>query len=65
MRFKLKLFFLLCFMTFTVYADPNIELLSSASIGDLDGVKKSLAQNADINFRDSLGTSALMFAANN
>ncbi|HNL71249.1 MAG TPA: ankyrin repeat domain-containing protein [Leptospiraceae bacterium] len=52
-------------MTFTVYADPNIELLSSASIGDLDGVKKSLAQNADINFRDSLGTSALMFAANN
>ncbi len=60
-KFCVLLFFSYSFL----HADSNSDLLNSARIGNLDGVKKSLSEKADIHFKDSLGTSALMFAANN
>lgn len=62
---KPKFYLLLLLISISVYADSNSDLLQSASSGDLEGVKKSLSKNADINCKDSVGTSALMFAANN
>ena len=60
-----KLCFLFLFSYSFLYGDANTDLLESASAGNLDGVKKSLSEKANINYKDSLGTSALMFAANN
>ncbi|MBP9161990.1 MAG: ankyrin repeat domain-containing protein [Leptospiraceae bacterium] len=60
-----KLCFLFLFSYSFLYGDANTDLLESASSGNLDGVKKSLSEKANINYKDSLGTSALMFAANN
>ncbi|MBP7282764.1 MAG: ankyrin repeat domain-containing protein [Leptospiraceae bacterium] len=66
MKSFFKNFFLsLFFYSFVLSADSNSDLLNSAGIGDLEGVKKSLAKKANINAKDSIGTTALMFAANN
>jgi len=65
----MKLLSKLCFLFFITFSvvngEPNAELLESASIGNLDGVKKALSEKAYINVKDREGTSALMFAANN
>jgi hypothetical protein len=65
MKLISKLCVLFLFSQTLIYANPNTDLLDFASQGNLDGIKKSLSEKADINFKDSLGTSALMFAANN
>jgi ankyrin repeat protein len=42
--------------------DPNKSLLSSASHGDLDGVKNALNENADVNTRNFNGRTPLISA---
>ena len=61
----LNFVFLLLLSVSVLYGEPNADLLDSASRGDLDGVKNAISQKANINFKDSNGTSALMLAANN
>ncbi len=65
MKLLLKLCFLFLITYSSINGEPNIDLLESASIGNLDGVKKALSEKAYINVKDPEGTSALMFAANN
>ncbi|MBK8395167.1 MAG: ankyrin repeat domain-containing protein [Leptospiraceae bacterium] len=66
MKFLYNFFFLtLVFFSISIFADSNIDLLKFANAGNLDGVKKAIQQKANINFKDSEGTTALMFAANN
>lgn len=65
MKLLLKLCFLFLITYSSVSGEPNAELLESASIGNLEGVKKALSEKAYINVKDREGTSALMFAANN
>mgnify|MGYP001011356013 FL=1 len=64
MKLISKICFLYLFSYHLLIADSNSNLLDFARQGNLDGVKNSLSQKADINFKDSQGTSALMFAAN-
>lgn len=65
MKLLLKLCFLFLITYSSINGEPNIDLLESASIGNLDGVKKALSEQAYINVKDREGTNALMFAANN
>ena len=65
MKLLLKLCFLFLITYSSINGEPNIDLLESASIGNLDGVKKALSEKAYINVKDREGTNALMFAANN
>lgn len=64
MKLISKICFLYLFSYHILNADSNSNLLDFARQGNLDGVKTSLSEKADINFKDSQGTSALMFAAN-
>nr|MBP9890229.1 ankyrin repeat domain-containing protein [Leptospiraceae bacterium] len=65
MKLLLKLCFLFLITYSSINGEPNTDLLESASIGNLDGVKKALSEQAYINVKDREGTNALMFAANN
>ena len=65
MKLLLKLCFLFLITYSSINGEPNTDLLESASIGNLDGVKKALSEKAYINVKDREGTNALMFAANN
>jgi len=46
-----------------IFATPNEDLLSSAANGDIAGVKKALAERADVNAKSNDGSTALMIAS--
>lgn len=47
------------------YQDYNELLLNSAKNNDLNGVKKALANGANINYQDINGNTALIYASAN
>ncbi|MBK8394773.1 MAG: ankyrin repeat domain-containing protein [Leptospiraceae bacterium] len=63
---QISIFYFLFFIFYSfIHGEANTDLLEFAGRGDLAGVKKSISEKANINFKDSNGTTALMYAANN
>lgn len=50
-------------MSASIQADANADLLSAATSGDLAGVRRALADKADINTKGAKGRTPLMWAA--
>lgn len=62
---KLVLLTILVLMNLLAFAGPNEDLLSGAESGDLDKVKASIKNGADVNSKDKKGITPIMWAASN
>ena len=55
--------FIILSTIFSFSFSVNKQLLLAAKRGDIEGVKQALKNGADVNYKDSYGWTALMFAA--